>query len=749
MERKTAADGPGRRWMRISAWKNSRAVRVLVFFLFAAVFYLSLSPKWVQETYDIEENSISEQEIRAPRMIENKAATLRARAEAAEDVQPVYSVISMRNDELLELLFDKLEQVNADAQLTADEKITIYKNEFPLIHREFMASLLKSYEGSHKPSLLEEVSLRLDEHAYRIPEETYYKLPRIPVSVLADMETTAKSITTRLMSDRMTDPEIARVRVPELVNASQLANNNEREVVQELVRFVLTPNRFYDEEATKEAKVRASEQTNPIYIMEGEVIVAAGERITAEKYAILEELGLLKSQTSNWPQLGTAAIALLCALVLYLYIRQNDLPLSSNNLHVLMLVLIISLTAVGMWIVSLAQAERYPYVGLLAPVAMGSILIAILLGQRLAYLSAVLTGIMASVVLNTNQETLFDFFYGFVAVIAGFVSVFAIHRASQRSALLRAGLLAAAGSALSAVSLIIIGNDFAARELLFALAFAAAGGIVTAVLVIGLLPFFEGAFGILSPLKLVELSNPNHPLLRKLLTETPGTYHHSVMVGNLSEAAAEAIGANGLLCRVGSFYHDVGKTKRPAYFIENQNNMENPHDQIDPSLSKSIIIAHVRDGVEMLAAHKLPKQIRDIAEQHHGTMVLKYFYHKALKQLAETEGAQASVSEEEYRYPGPVAQTREAAIVGIADSVEAAVRSLKSPTPEQIESVIRKIIKERLDDGQFNECDLTLKELETIARSMKETLLGIFHSRIEYPEEAVPAGNKSAGRNSR
>lgn len=745
MERKPAEDSPKRTGLRISAWRTSRAVRVLVFLLFVVVLYFTISPKLVQKTFDIEENSISEEEIRAPRMIENEAATLRARAEAAEDVQPVYSVIPMRNDELLELLFDKLEQVNADTQLTADEKITIYKNEFPLIYREFMASLLKSYEGSHKPSLLEEVSLRIEEHEYRIPEETYYKLPRIPVSVLSEMEATAKSIAVRLMSDRMTDPELARVKVPELVNASQLANNNEREVVQELVRFVLTPNRFYDEEATKEAKVRASEQLNPIYIMEGEVIVAAGERITPEKYAILDKLGLLKSNTSQWPQFGTAIIALLFAFILYMFLRQNQLPQASNNMHLLMLVLIFSLTALGMWIVSLAQAE-YPYVGLLAPVAMGSILIAILLGQRLAYLSAVLTGILASIILNTNAEALFDFFYGFVAIMACFVSIFAIHRASQRSALLRAGLLAAAIGALSAVSLIVIGDDFTIRELLFALVFAVAGGIVTAVLVIGLLPFFEVAFGILSPLKLVELSNPNHPLLRKLLTETPGTYHHSVMVGNLSEAAAEAIGANGLLCRVGSFYHDVGKTKRPGYFIENQNNMENPHNQIDPSLSKSIIIAHVRDGVEMLAAHKIPKQIRDIAEQHHGTTLLKYFYHKALKQLADSDEPEKTIPEEEYRYPGPVAQTREAAIVGIADSVEAAVRSLTNPTPEQIESMIRKIIKDRLDDGQFNECDLTLKELELVAKSMKETLLGIFHSRIEYPEESIPQKADAPGR---
>lgn len=201
------------------------------------------------------------------------------------------------------------------------------------------------------------------------------------------------------------------------------------------------------------------------------------------------------------------------------------------------------------------------------------------------------------------------------------------------------------------------------------------------------------------------------------------------MVANLAEAACEAVGANGLLARVGSYYHDVGKTKRPNLFIENQMNMENPHDKIAPLLSKKIIIAHVSDGVEMLKEHRLPKEIVDIAEQHHGTTLLKYFYHKANSE------AEQPVPEADYRYPGPRAQTKESAIVGIADGVEAAVRSIAKPTPAKIESIVRKIIHDRLEDGQFNECDLTFKELDTVAKTICETLQGIFHSRIEYPDD--------------
>ena len=252
-------------------------------------------------------------------------------------------------------------------------------------------------------------------------------------------------------------------------------------------------------------------------------------------------------------------------------------------------------------------------------------------------------------------------------------------------------------------------------------------GLASSVLIIGLMPFFETGFGILSTMRLIELSNPNHPLLRKILTETPGTYHHSVMVANLSEAACEAVGANGLLARVGAYYHDLGKTKRPQYFIENQMNMDNPHDKLSPQLSKNIIIAHTTDGANMLRSYKFPKELVDIAEQHHGTSLLKFFYYKA-----KEKGDQ--ITEKEFRYPGPKPQSKEAAIISVADSVEAAVRSMHNPNPERIEKLVRGIISDKLQDGQFSECDLTFRELDTIAKTLCATLKGIFHSRIEYPE---------------
>jgi cyclic-di-AMP phosphodiesterase PgpH len=211
--------------------------------------------------------------------------------------------------------------------------------------------------------------------------------------------------------------------------------------------------------------------------------------------------------------------------------------------------------------------------------------------------------------------------------------------------------------------------------------------------------------------------------------EAPGTYHHSLIVGNLAETAAEQIGANPLLCRVGAYFHDVGKSKRPVFFIENQMSKENPHDKIAPSLSHLIITSHVRDGLEMQEQYRLPKPIRDICEQHHGTTVLWYFYNKAREQ-----DKSGTVQVDDFRYPGPKPQSKEAAIVMLCDAVEAAVRAMNRPNPNRIEAVIRKIIKDRLNDGQLDECDITLKDLDTLAESFMRTLNGIYHARIEYPD---------------
>lgn len=725
-----------------SGWKYSAGARYALFLLLGILFYFSLSPDLLPKRYDIKEGTHSAKEITSPSRIPDKKATLKAQEEAAQNVETKYEIIQIRPENLVTSLLDRIDRLNQDDSISQSDKTAIYREEIPQRANDYVLSFVASARnaGTYSDNLLDEMQTRIKEQAYSIPEETYIKIPRLTSQDIIEMKPVARDIVSRLMNDQIKEADAARAKVAEQVSISSLTQRTAREVVQELARLAITANKFYDEDATKDAEVQARENTPPVYIEQGEVLVAKGQLITPELYQLLDENGLLRTNIDYWPQLGLLILSALLAFGLLMFIRQSGSTGSSgfkyNNSQLLMLVLVFLITILSLRIAAFLQSDTRPYMGYLAPVAIGAMLVSLLLDITLAYFCSFLFAALASVILNLQQNTIFDFNYGFFALVVSFTAVFATYRAGQRTTLFKGGILVCLlGSLTVFMTKLLGGGDWQQIQTVYAIGFAFAGGLVTVVLVIGLMPFFESAFGILSALKLVELSNPNHPLLRKLLIETPGTYHHSVMVGNLSEAAAEAIGADGLLCRVGSYYHDIGKTKRPFYFIENQNNMENPHDSIDPMLSKSIIVAHARDGVEMLKEYKLPKPIRDIAEQHHGTTFLHYFYHKALRQ-AEEKGVEPDFTEDDFRYPGPKAQSKESAVIGIADSVEAAVRSLRSPTVEQVETMIEKIIKSRLDDHQFDECDLTLKELDIIARTLKETVMGIFHSRIEYPEEA-------------
>ncbi len=729
---------------RAAGWKHGAGVRWLLLFLFVLLFYVILAPQLIPKTYDIQLNTVTDRDIVAPKQWEDKNATLIAQEEAAASVEPKYSIVALRSENLVGQIFERMEALNSEEQVTFQNKVDIYRREIPEKYDTFVDKFVQNNRSSdiYNGTLLEEMAAVVKEQRYLLTEETYYKLPLLSASQLSKMKPVAMEVVRKLMTEQLPDAETARTKVAELVNTSSLEERSTREIVAELARFALMPNRFYDKVATDEARVAAKENLPPVVIKEGDVVVAKGQLITQPIYDLLDGLGLLQDKKNYWPHLGLLLISLLSVLLIYSYLEHSGIPgsgpiLKYNNAQLLMLWLIFALNLLTMTIIALIQTETMFYIGFLAPAALGAVLIALLLDMHLAMVCSLLFAIVGSVLFNLDNEQVFDFKYGFVIVVVSFAAIFAVHRAGQRSTLLKAGIMVSLFGTIAVLALLMFGEPLARSEIVYAASFAFASGLLTAVLVIGLMPFFEITFGILSALKLVELSNPNHPLLRKLLTETPGTYHHSVMVGNLSEAAAESIGANGLLCRVGSFYHDIGKTKRPSYFIENQTNIENPHDSIDPKLSKSIIIAHARDGVEMLKAHNIPKPLRDIAEQHHGTTCLKYFYHKAVKE-AESEGIEPDFTEEDFRYPGPKAQSKEAAIVGIADCVEAAVRSLRNPTMDHIESMIAKIIKSRLDDNQFNECDLTMKELDSIAQTLKETVVGIFHSRIEYPEDVKP-----------
>ncbi len=323
--------------------------------------------------------------------------------------------------------------------------------------------------------------------------------------------------------------------------------------------------------------------------------------------------------------------------------------------------------------------------------------------------------------------------YILVSVISGIVAIYSIRKATQRSSLTRAGLIIAGVNIITISALGLINNEGYYLILQNNL-WGVLSGFLAVILTIGILPFLESYFDITTSFKLMELSNPNQPLLKKMILEAPGTYHHSIVVGNLSETAAEEIGCNGLLARVGAIYHDIGKIKRPYFFTENQEAYKNIHDEMEPSLSALVIASHVKEGIELAKKNKLPKDIIDIIAQHHGTNLITYFFHRALK---ENGSANDVVAEENYRYSGPKPQTKEAGIILLADSLEAATRSLTNPTATRIKTLVKEIIQKNLENGQLEECDLTLKDLDKIGDSFSRILTGMFHSRVEYPDEEL------------
>jgi cyclic-di-AMP phosphodiesterase PgpH len=316
-----------------------------------------------------------------------------------------------------------------------------------------------------------------------------------------------------------------------------------------------------------------------------------------------------------------------------------------------------------------------------------------------------------------------------------------VRQCRERTSLYRAGLR------LSMVNVLLIfgihlmsGLPFDA-QFLFMMGFGLAGGIICAAIVTGTIPLVESLFKYTTDIKLLELANLNTPVLRELMIQAPGTYHHSIIVGNLVEAGAEAINANPLLARVAAYYHDIGKIRKPLYFIENLGSQENKHDKLAPSMSALILMAHVKDGVELARESGLGEPLVDIIREHHGTALIKFFHEKA-----QNKDSGGQVDERDYRYPGPKPQTREAALIMLADAVEAASRTLADPTPARIQGMVQKIINNIFIDGQLDECELTLKDMHNIAKSFNRILAGIFHHRIEYPEPAFKEREREPAR---
>lgn len=664
-------------------------------------------------TYDIQLTELAPETIRSAKTVEDTAKTELDRTNAENAVEPAYvfhDEIAGHRATFVTTIFDIT--LEYKQELKEEEELIPFEKQV-----EQLRERLKDFRDGQSALTITDAHI---EAALKVSEE----------SVRNTRDTLASLVETELEKPiRKETLSTVRNEFESKIRQQDAMANNLMDAAITIGRAAIAETEILDEDKTAITKEQASEAIEPTRILQGQIIVQEGEVITREVYRQLELLGMMDNKTSIKPIAGLMILIFLQMSFMYILFSQSKSDETRKRKNLLVTALVYMIALITMKLISLVAGNFEIMIAFAYPSAMATMLVRILVHDKAASLVTVMTAASAGLIFHEGYAAILQMDVALYILFGGFASIFFMRSVEKRSDLLHAcGVITLVNVLFIAFYLLMAQSDYGWSEIGLYAAAAVFSGVLSGALTMGLMPFFESAFGLLSTMRLIELSNPNHPLLKKLLTETPGTYHHSVMVANLAEAACEAIDADGLLARVGCYYHDIGKTRRPLFFIENQMGT-NPHDIMPPERSAEIIIAHTTDGAELLQKYKMPQEIIDIALQHHGTSLLKFFLFKAKEEGKELDEAQ-------FRYPGPKPQTKVAAVISIADSVEAAVRSMSHPTPEKIQKLIQMIIQDRVQDDQFDECDVSLRELRIIEDVLCETLNGIFHSRIEYPTEA-------------
>lgn len=667
-----------------------------------------LQIKLFSRTLDFKVGQASKYDIRAPRDVVDREATRVAQQEAVENAmnlakenleyyridETISKTVTYKLNRFFEL-FDKEREAMTPEQiknLTRDNfEVLKYQSYFYVTPK---IDLLKSL-------------LELEADQYReLKEKSYQLLINIEQNQRIHLKN-IKDVTSKL---------------PEFIAEFQVSETLQP-VMEQLLQTALRPNLIIDEAKLARLKNQVISEVPQVIYRENDLIIAKNQVITENDIKMLHELHLVVDESSQLKVFLSLSFIVLLMIglgLIYIFQFHPELFKQERMLYLLLLLLLLVLGMVKVF--SLVETSSLPY---LAPVSFAIMLITILINPQLALVMSMVISVLGGIIVEYNLALTIYYF------VSGMITVLSVSRFQRQRDLVRCGSILMISNAVVVIFLNLL---FRASFDIWAVLLAIFNGFFSAVLAIGSLPFLENIFKITSPIRLLELSNPGHPLLRRLQIEAPGTYHHSIMVGNLAEAAAQVIGADALWVRVGSYYHDIGKIKRPYFFVENQFALENPHEKLNPSLSTLIITYHVKEGAEIAREHGLPEKLIEIIEQHHGTDLVRYFYNKANEANPEDRGA---INEKDFRYEGPKPQTKEAALVMMADSVEAAVKSMSKLTPAKLEALVHKIIWDRLEDGQFDECNLTLKDLTEVKNSFLKVLGGLFHTRVEYPEKVL------------
>ncbi|MEA3336343.1 MAG: HDIG domain-containing protein [Chloroflexota bacterium] len=660
--------------------------------LFVLFTMATLVIQWpLSGQYNLEVGDVSPVDIRAPERIEyiSESLTEQRRLEAELRVPDVYEPQRRVRTEQVAYardVLDYIETVRYDTFASDQEKLV---------------NLVNAENVPLEEATWQQV-LDLEEEPWqRIRNEVPAALNVIMLREIRD---------TQLASARRTVP-----------NYIDLEDEDEADVAIALVQGLLKPNAFYNSERTEIARqeIRNKVPSETVSYEQNEIIIRQGDVVEQRHIEALNELGLNQPGWDWWQLLSALLISLALAAVFGLSLYKNDSAYLLDNRQ---MGLLMALLATFLLLVKLMVPGR-PVFAYVFPLAALTMLIGPLLGQALTFLVTIYFGIIIGY-LTDGSVAIVTY-----AVIGALIGTLVLGRAERTTYFVRAG----AAVALSNLVLLLAFNvpldstDLGGYAEL-AVAAAVNGLLVASITLIGF--YLLGAiFDLATPLRLMELARPNHPLLRELMMKAPGTYHHSLLVSNLAEQAAEAVGADAFLTRVGAYYHDIGKLARPYFFVENRLEGTDPHDQLDPWSSAQIIISHVKDGQELARRHKLPRRIRDFISEHQGTGLVRMFYLEAQKISGEDQ-----VDEADFRYPGPKPQSKETALLMLADSCESAVRAARPESKEEIDEIVRKIINGKLIGGQLSESDLTLRDMERARKVFVRSLQGVHHPRIKYPE---------------
>ncbi len=685
--------------------------RIFIFFSLITAITLILSINFIPGRTILKTGDVAPRNITASETIEyvDKKATEKLKEDTARLTREIYSLNLASIENVEKELFDFFSDLDSlrNKFYAATEKQIDVNNE----------------KGNFGIAWTDDFKKINEKYSVNIEDTIFIDIVKLDKLSFNEVQRNSRMSLKNTMQQGIKESDINLAK-EQIVNDIKTISTNQLNaaVTGTIVENFLKPSLFLDLEATQLKKQEAISAVRDVkdVIRKDQIIVRKGEIINDNHIEKLEALGLQNPTKRTKDIIGLFLVNTILIILLNLYIFTYHRNIFEDINKIVLLGVIYLITILLAKIVS--QISGY-----IIPVAFASMLITIALDSRLALWVTFLISV------NIGFIFLGDIDYMIVALAGGLLSVFSIRKAIQRSSLTRAGLLIAAFNVVSITALGMI-HGTPSEFIIQNSAWGILNGFISAILTIGTLPFLETFFDISSSFRLMELTNPNQPLLKQLLVGAPGTYHHSVVVGNLAEAAIEEIGGNSLLARVGAYYHDVGKLKRPYFFAENQEAYKNIHDDLEPSLSALVIASHVKEGVEMARKYKLPKSVVDIINQHHGTGLISYFYHRALQSNGDKSN---EVNEESYRYSGPKPQSKEAGVILLADMLEAEARTLNNPTVSRIKTLAQNVISRNLVNGQLDDCDLTLKELNKIKEVFSRILTGMFHNRVEYPDEEL------------